>query len=44
MKLENVDIVFKEGSIFFNADSVLYDWARDGWQEGHISIEFVCNE
>jgi hypothetical protein len=23
---------------------VLYDWARDGWQEGHISIEFVRNE
>lgn len=41
--LTNVRIRIEGSCIYFEADTVLYDWSTSSWQEGHITLEYRHN-
>lgn len=41
--LSNVEVRFEGRRIYFEANTALYDWSTESWQDGHMSLIFVHN-
>ena len=42
-RLTDVEIRFDGAYIYFEADTSLYDWSTETWQDGHMSITYQHN-